>query len=96
MVFQRSWRNRGQIQPPTKSTEFLHKPQICAWYVKADSAPGYNTNSTCIKKIKALLLVKKGSKIASSRGTCALPQAGLKVDPMGAVGQGARLVEESQ
>jgi len=42
------------------------------------------------------LQVKKGSKTARSRGTCALAQAGLELDPTGAVGPGARLAEESQ
>ena len=67
-----------------------------AWYVIADPVPGYNINSTHIKKIKDLLQATKGSKTVHSRGTGTLPQAGFEVDPTGAVGQEARLAEESQ
>ena len=69
---------------------------FCAWYVTTDFVPDYNINSTYIKKIKAFLQANKGTKTARLRGTGALPQAGLIVDPTGAVRQGARLAEESQ
>ena len=66
------------------------------WYVIADSIHDYIIYSTCIKKIKASLQAKKGSKTSRSRGTGALPQVGLKADPTGSARQGARLAEKSQ
>jgi len=87
--------NGGQIQPPIENTSFTSLG-FCAWYVIADFVPGYNIISTCIKKIKALSQAKKGPKAVHLKGTCALPQVGLLVDPMGVVGQRARLAEESQ
>jgi len=42
--------------------------EFCTWYVIADLVPGYNINSTCIKKIKAMLQAKKGSKSTRLKG----------------------------
>ena len=61
-----------------------------------DFVPGYNINSTWIKKMKALFQAKKGSKTARLRGMSALPQARLKVYPTGAAKKEVRLAEESQ
>jgi len=35
---------------------------FCAWYIIANSVPGYNINNTCIKKIKVMFQAKKGYK----------------------------------
>jgi len=65
--------------------------KFCVWYVIADSVPGYNINSTCVKKIKAM-----SSKTIRLRGTDELLLAALEVDPTGAARYGAKPTEESQ
>jgi len=68
---------------------------FCAWYVIADSVPGYNINSTCIKRIKAMFQTKKGSKSTRLKGMDEFLHTELKADPTGAAGHGARPTEES-
>ena len=58
-------------------------------------SPGYNINSTYIKKIKAMFQAKKGSKSTRLKGMGEFLQAELAADPTGAVRHEEKPAEES-
>jgi len=91
MVFQLGCRNRGKqkVQNSYASLRF------CAWYIIADSVPGYNINSICVKKIKAMFQAKKGSKSTRLKGMGEFLQSELEDDPTGAAGHEKKPTEES-
>ena len=47
---------------PQKVPNSCANLEFYAWYVIANLVLGYNINSTCIKKIKAMFQANKGSK----------------------------------
>ena len=68
---------------PQKVPNSYASLEFCAWYIIADSVPSYNINSTCIKWIKAMFQVKKGSKTTHLKGMDEFLQAELEVDLTG-------------
>ena len=45
---------KARFNLPQKISNSYASLRFYAWYVIADSVPGYNINSTCIKQIKAM------------------------------------------
>jgi len=68
---------------PQKISNSYASLGFCAWYIIANSVSGYNINSTCIKWIKAMFQVKKGSKTTHLKGMDEFLQAELEVDLTG-------------
>ena len=66
---------------------------FCAWYVIANSVPGYNINNTYIKQIKVIFQAKKGSKNTHLKGMDEFLQAELEADPTRVAGHGVRPTE---
>jgi len=80
VVLQCGWGNRGEFQPTTQDTELLRQPRVLYMVVIADSVLGYNTNNTCIRQIKAIFQVKKGSKNTHLKGMDEFLQVELEAD----------------
>ena len=73
---------------PQKVLNSYASLRFYTWYVIADSVPGYNINSTCIKKIKSMFQAKKGSQSTRLKGMGEFLQTEIKADPTGVVGHG--------
>ena len=95
MIFQRVWRNGARFNLPQKVPNSYAILRFCAWYVIVNLVSGYNINSTCIKKIKAMFQAKKSSKSTRLKGMGEFLQAELEADPTGAAGHGEKVAEES-
>ena len=66
---------------PHKVSNSYARVGFCAWYMIADSIPGYNINITCIKRIKAMFHAKKGFKTTHLKGMDEFIQAELEANP---------------
>jgi len=50
---------KARFNLPQKTPNSYASFGFCAWYVIVDSAPGYNINNTCTRRIKAMFRNKK-------------------------------------
>jgi len=66
-----------------------------AWYAIANSVPGYNINNACIRRIKAMLQAKKGSKNTRLKGMDEFLQAELEIGQTVAARHKKKPAEES-